>query len=232
MSFSPAKKPQSPPVLGTVLASSTRALPEVAEFSIAVDFIPSTASPYSFIALPKGTIFSAKSSISFSPTIAPSQPPLLGILAANSARALPAVADSVTAAASSPSIAVAYSFIAEPKATILSLKAPMSFSPTILERKPPSFGMVAAISAKALPALAALSTVAPSKSPSSSPNSFIAVPKGTISAANFVSEDSPPRNLPIASRILAPVRIRIVSARVLTPFIELSSMFFIPSKKG
>ena len=218
-SFSPVKNATRPPLFGTVFASSIRALPAVTELTTTSAFSPVTAIENSFIASPNGTSCSPKASMSFSPAKKPTTPPLFGIVDAISAIAFPAFAASVTTLASKPATESAKAFIASPKGTSWSPNAPISFSPAKKPTTPPLLGSVAAISASVLPATAALATTSPSIPDISSENCFIAVPKGTSSSANPVSEDPPVNQEVSPSRIFAAVRIRIVSARAFTPSI-------------
>ena len=218
-SFSPAKKPTTPPLFGIVDAISAIAFPAFAASVTTLASKPATESAKAFIASPKGTSWSPNAPISFSPAKKPTTPPLFGIVDAISAIAFPAFAASVTTLASKPATESAKAFIASPKGTSWSPNAPISFSPAKKPTTPPLLGSVAAISASVLPATAALATTSPSIPDISSENCFIAVPKGTSSSANPVSEDPPVNQEVSPSRIFAAVRIRIVSARAFTPSI-------------
>ena len=195
-------------------------------------FNPETASAYSFIALPKGTSCSPNALISFSPAKKPTTPPLFGIVVAISARALPAVAASVTTAASKPATSSAKLFIAWPNGMSCSPKAFMSFSPVNQPTTPPELGSVAAISASVLPAVAAFATTSPSIPAISSENCFIALPNGTSSSAKPVKEEPPVSQEVRPSRIFAAVRTRMVSARALTPSIIEGSIADAPCTNG
>ena len=208
-----------PPLFGRLLDSSTRAFAAFAEFTTTLASSPVTAMEYCFMASPNGTNFSPNMSRSFSPVKNATRPPLFGTVFANSIRALPAVTELTTTSAFSPVTAIENSFIASPNGTSCSPKASMSFSPAKKPTTPPLLGSVAAISASVLPATAALATTSPSIPAISSENCFIAVPKGTSSSANPVSEDPPVNQEVSPSRIFAAVRIRMVSARAFTPSI-------------
>ena len=162
-----------------VLASSTRALPAVAEFVIAAESIPIIASEYAFIASPNGTSFSPKVSTSLFPVKNATTPPVLGTVSASSTKALPAVAELTIASASSPRTASPNAFIASPNGTSCFPNSPISFSPAKNPTTPPEFGMVVAISAMALPAIAASVTAFASSPVIASPNFLIASPNGT-----------------------------------------------------
>ncbi len=68
-SFSPMNQPTTPPVLGTVSASSVNAFPAVAAFSTTLAFNPSTVSANSTMASPNGTSSSANSLMEEPPVI-------------------------------------------------------------------------------------------------------------------------------------------------------------------
>ena len=195
-------------------------------------FSPETASEKFFIALPNGTSCSPKSSISFSPAKKPTTPPLFGTVLAISASALPAVAASVITLASIPATSFAKLRMARPNGISCSPKAFISFSPAKKPTTPPVLGSVSAISARVLPAIAALETASPSIPLISSENCFIAFPNGTISSAKPESELPPVNHEVSPSKIFAAVRIRIVSARALTPSSIAGSMEAAPSRNG
>ena len=108
----------------------------------------------------------------------------------------------------------------------------ISPSPAKNPTTPPLFGRVEAISAKVFPAVAALATRSPSIPATSIENSFIAVPNGTSSFANFDREDPPVNQEVNPSRMFAAVRIIIVSARAFTPSRTDGSIAFAPSING
>ena len=218
-SLFPVKNATTPPVLGTVSASSTKALPAVAELTIASASSPRTASPNAFIASPNGTSCFPNSPISFSPAKNPTTPPEFGMVVAISAMALPAIAASVTAFASSPVIASPNCLIASPNGTSCFPKAVMSFSPAKKDTNPPVFGIVAAISANALPAVAAFATISPSMFPIANEKSLIASPNGTSSSPNLDKDDPPVSQEVNPCKISAAVRISTVSANAFTPSI-------------
>ena len=95
----------------------------------------------------------------------------------------------------------------------------MSFSPAKNPTTPPEFGIVAAISANALPAVAALATTSPSMSLITSEKSRIDSPNGTNWLPNDDNDDPPVSQDVNPCKISAAVRIRIVSANALTPSI-------------
>ena len=196
ISFSPAKKPATPPELGNAFARSDNAFPASTDCWIPLVLIPATVSPYSFIALPKGTNFSANSSISFSPAKKPATPPLLGSTLASSAIDLPASTDCWIPLVLIPATVSPYSFTALPKGTSCSPKDDNDEPPVSHEVIPsinPAPVSISIVSAKAFTAL-----VEPSSNP------LIAVKNGCILSINceiFVPisgnpADTPPKKPP------------------------------------
>ena len=218
-SLSPVNQLTNPPVFGTVLANSIRAFPAVAEFTIASAFRPLTASPKFFIALPNGTSFLPNVSISLLPVNQLTTPPVFGIVAAISVIALPAIAASVTAFAFNPSTASPNFIIALPNGTSCFPNSSISLFPAKNPISPPVLGIVEAISAKAFPAVAALATTFPSKSPIATEKSLIASPKGTSSSPNLDKDEPPVSQEVNPCKISAAVRMSTVSAKALTPSI-------------
>ena len=136
MSFSPAKKPTTPPEFGIVDAISAIAFPAVAAFVTVSALRPVTASENSIIASPKGTSCSPKAFMSFSPAKKPRTPPLFGSVAAISANALPAVAACSTTSLFISPIAIEKSLMASPNGTSCSAKSDMDEPPVIQEAIP------------------------------------------------------------------------------------------------
>ena len=129
-------------------------------------------------------------------------PPDFGIELARSAICSPALAADFTAASfiGSPVVRIAENdFIADPKATNLSPKLAISFSPAIVPHQPPSLGIVFAISAIILPALAAAVTALSSMPLTVFENATIDIPKGTNCKANSLSESPAPNHEAILS---------------------------------
>ena len=232
MSFSPAKKPTTPPLFGTVFANSTKALPAVAELTMASASSPFTAVEKSIIASPNGINCSPNSFISLSPAKKLTTPPVFGMVVAISAIAFPAIAAAVTASASSPFTARENPIIASPNGTSCSPNSFMSFSPAKKPSTPPLFGSVAAISARVLPAVAAFATMFPSIPAITTENSFIASPNGTSSVANSDNDEPPVIQEVNPCKISAAVRMRMVSARALTPSIVDGLIWLAPSING
>ena len=104
ISFSPAKKPATPPVFGRLFASSAIAIAAFAELITTLASKPTTLSAYFLNRGPNSASSSAKVEISFSPAKNPATPPVLGILLANSAIAVAAFADASTTPPSIPLI--------------------------------------------------------------------------------------------------------------------------------
>ena len=214
------------------MASSASALPAVEAFVTASESRSLTAFPNAIMASPNGTSCSPNISISFSPVKNPTTPPLLGTVEAISAIAFPAVAAFVTTSASKPVTSAAKAFIALPNGINCSPKAFISFSPAKKPTTPPLFGSVAAISAKVLPAMAALETVSPSRPLTSAEKALIAEPNGMSSEAKLAKELPPVSQEVKPSKMFEAVSIRIVSARAFTPSIMAGSILAAPLRKG
>ena len=141
-SLLPVNQLTTPPVFGTVLASSVKANPAVADAVTASPSIPATASPYAFIASPNGTICSAKVSRSLLPVNQLTTPPVLGTVLASSVNALPAIVDACIDSELIPATESPYNFIASPNGTSCSAKSPKSLFPANQLTTPPVFGTV------------------------------------------------------------------------------------------
>ena len=117
MSFSPAKKPTTPPEFGIVVAISAIALPAMEALVTASASNPCIADANPIIASPNGISCAPKALISFSPVKNPITPPEFGRVDAISASVLPAVAAFATNSPSIPAIAIEKSRIASPNGT-------------------------------------------------------------------------------------------------------------------
>ena len=168
----------------------------------------------------------------FSPANQAATPPSLGIAADISAIVLAAFAATVTSSGLMPLTSVAKSLRPVPKAFNWPPNAEMLFSPANHAATPPSLGMIAAISAMALAAFADASTTAGSTFLIASAYVAKSDPNVASSPPNLVSEDSPVNQEAMPSRILAPVRVRMISAMALTPSIVDASIDLAPSMNG
>ena len=112
------------------------------------------------MAVPKSTIPSENEARLFSPANQAATPPSLGIVLAISAKALPAVVAALTDSTFMPVTLSEKDLIATPNAIIPSENEARLFSPANQATIPPSLGIVLAISASALPAVAEAVTTA------------------------------------------------------------------------
>ena len=143
------------------MAISVRILPaDAAPWTASASIFPATVSEKAAIASPNGTIIAAKSSRSLSPKIAPSQPPLFGIVLDISVSILPAFAAASTASPSIFPLTVSEKVaIASPNGIICSAKSAKDFFP---KRKPIALAMLSIKLALVSANIASASALAPS----------------------------------------------------------------------
>ena len=220
-SLSPVKKETRPPVFGTVPANLVNARPALAAAVTTSGSIPAVASANPLMPSPRSSSPSPNASKSLlSPVIKETKPPLFGTVPASFVNVRPTCAAALTVSGLIPAVATAKALIPSPSNLRSSLNpSRSSFSPTILARIPPSFGISAVASAKVFKALAEAVIAGPSilSPPTVLEKLLIAVPRGTKAAVNLVRASSPVIQEVIALSRSAPVKIRIVDARDLTP---------------
>ena len=158
MLLSPVNQAIIPPSLGTVLAISARALAALDANIILAGFIPPIASPNPLSPKPRETNSEPKLAMLLSPVNQALTPPSLGTVLAISARALAALVAAIIFSAEIPSVTIAKSFKPIPKEINSEPKLAMLLSPANQPTTPSSLGMILAISARALAALAAFIT--------------------------------------------------------------------------
>ena len=229
--LSPSIRATKPPELLIVEAISETNVPASEPALTLSRLIPSQLFENFTRAMPKSTICPAKSSISLFPAKSPTIPPEFGSAAAISATSFPASAPALTADSSIPETELENFINAMPNKGNMAAKSSISFSPTIKPTKPPLFGSAAAISASSFAASAAGLTFSTSIPSVLFANAPIALPNIARLAAKPAILLCPPNNEAIPSRMDAPVKIRIVSAKVFAPSNVSEPTFFIPFTK-
>ena len=156
----------------------------------------------------------------------------MGIILAISAKALPAVAATVILSVFIPETLSENALRLEPKSTSCGPKLDRIFSPANNAAIPPSFGIILAISAKALAAEAAPFTASASIPLVLSANALRYVPNSAISSPNLLIEDPPVKNEAIEDITSEAVIHRIVAAKIPAPSNTDASIFLAPLTKG
>ena len=233
MLFSPANKPINPPKFGIVFAMSATAFPACTALFTFTNFTFTTESENFVKDVPNDSSCVPKSSMLFSPTNKPINPPKFGIAFAMSATAFPASAAVFTFSGFTPSTESENFFNDSPNDSSCVPKSSMLFSPTNKPINPPKFGIAFAMSATAFPASAAVFTFSGFTPSTESENFFNDSPNASSCAPNISMEFVPnPRNDVMPDNNSFAVRIKIVSASAFTPVIADASTLDNPSKNG
>ena len=159
-------------------------------------------------------------------------PPSLGIVLAISARAFPAVAAAVILSGFIPETLSENALRLAPKSASCGPNLDKLFSPANSAAIPPSLGIILAISAKALAAVAAATIFSGFIPETLSENALRYVPNSAISSPNLLIEDPPVKNEAIEDITSEAVIHRTVAAKIPAPFNTDASIFLAPLIKG